>query len=297
MSRLRQLAFLTIPLCLASGRTSAQTIEHNLALSVVVENIEIETTGFGDDPMWHDGRAEVATYDATRSQYGQVWPSQVRMISVAEQLDAELMVKSDTPDSEPTLSVMKVHIIAEMPTHNYTYNFATSVFVDRDRPFVLRKLVTTSSEWCGITTKTIRPWLDPPQLEYESYFEAEGSGIVDLDWPQNGVTEEQLFFAVRSLPFQAGFEAPIRLLSRQVDSHARPPEWRQGNLRVQGNEMVEDAAGAEHQTWRIELTLENGDAFVYNVATEASHVLVFHSGPGDVTWRLREVERWAYWQW
>jgi len=240
--------------------------------------------------------AEVSRYEATRSRYGQIWRFPLTLINVKEELDAETMVKSDDPSSGPTIGVIKSHLFYDMPTENYPYHFAASTFVDRQQPFRLRKFSATSSEWCGITTRVLRPWTSPPTLEYRSYFGGEGEGVAPLEWPENGFTEEQLLVSLRALPFRAGLRAQVHVLARQTDSHAGPPSWREGNLEVSGPQPVETAEGQPVDTWRVDIELSEGERLSYDFSVQPPHLLIRHEAPDGLTMRLRESRRWAYWQ-
>ena len=276
--------------CGGAGKGAAADAEGGAVYQAAAS---FETTGFTDTAHWFDGKAEVATYQATRDRYGAPRGFEMTVINVSEALDPARRVKDDGGQGLP---VIKTHVVYTMPTPNYDYHFASSTFTDRKNPFLLRKFVATSHEWCGITTKRIEPWHPRPELRYHSYFGDEASGQVALDWPlEGGVLEEQLLLALRTLPFEPGLRRPVSVLQRQTDSHAAAPDWRPGELVVVGQEMVEDAAGEEHQTWRVEIRLNNGDALLYNIATAHPHGLIYHEAPGGLTMRREEVKRWAYW--
>lgn len=253
------------------------------------------SSGFAADGLWDDGKAEVAKYAATRARYGKRRDFEMTVIHVKEEFDAVKLVKSDAPGRAETIPVIKSNVVFTMPTENYPYNMSSGTFVRRDNPSSLVKMTTTSHEWCGITTKNLDLTGEEPGLDYRSYFESEGEGTYDLSgWPAGGVTEEQLLFAVRDLPFAEGLEVPVSVLSRQLESHARPPTWRPGKLTVAGKERVEDAAGVEHEAWRVEARL-GADTLTYHVGVAAPHLLVRFEGTDGATMRLKDVARWAYW--
>ncbi len=204
-------------------------------------------------------------------------------------------MKSDWPERAETIPVIKSNVVFTMPTENYPYNLSSGTFVRRSNPSSLVKMTTTSHEWCGITTKNLSLKGDTPGLDYRSYFESEGEGTYDLsNWPDGGVTEEQLLFAVRDLPFKAGLEVPISVLSRQLESHATSPRWRPGTLTVVEKIGVEDANGVEREVWKVEARL-GAQTLTYYVGTAAPHLLVRFDGTDGATMRLKEAKRWAYW--
>jgi len=256
----------------------------------------IEVTNFADSKRWHDGKAEVAKYKGTRMRYGKERSFELTMVQVKEPFDARLLTKSDAPGSEETIPVMKTQIVYTMPTENYPYQFASSTFSRRDQPFALVKSVTTSHEWCGITTKYLDLRGAKPMWRFHSYFEDENQGDLSLDWPERGVFEEQLFLAVRALPLEVGLTEALQVFSGQINSHARTPRWREGTLKVVDERVVEDAEGTPHEVWHIEVSFNDGsEPLVYDVSRDDARTLVYHSGPGGFSLRLAKSVRWAYW--
>jgi len=247
------------------------------------------------DRLWDDGLAEVSVYNATRDQYGVSREFSLTMITVKESFNSRHMVKSDSPGREHTLSVIKNHITFTMPTENYPYQLASSSFISREAPMHLWKMSGTSSEWCGITTRTLRGWTASPELEYRSYFGSERDDVQSLNWPANGVTEEQLLVSLRAIEFTEGLKRPIQVLERQLDSHAGPATWRSGELEVTGTETISLADGSNTAAWRVNINLAGGELLTYAFGVDAPHLLLEHEAPGGVRLRLRESRRWAYW--
>lgn len=256
----------------------------------------IKVTNFADSKRWHDGKAEVAKYRGTRMRYGKAREFELTLVQVKEPFDARLLVKSDAPGGKETIPVMKTQVVYTMPTENYPYQFASSTFSRRDNPFALVKSVTTSHEWCGITTKYLDLRGDKPTWRYHSYFEDESQGDLELTWPTRGVFEEQLFLAVRALPLEVGLREELQVFSGQINSHARTPTWRKGMLEVVDRREVEDATGASHEVWHIEVRFEDGSApLIYDVGTDEERTLVHHAGTDGFELRLAKRVRWAYW--
>jgi len=252
-------------------------------------------TRFFQSALWNDGLAEVSLYDATRTQYGVERSFAMTLITVKEDFDPDQMVKSDSPREGRTLGVIKNHLFFTMPTENYPYNFAASSFISRSSPLHLWKMSVTASEWCGITTRLLRGWKVPAELEYRSYFDGESEGLEPLDWPANGVTEEQLLVSLRALDFSEGLRRSIHVLERQIDSHAGPPTWRRGELHVTGRESLQLHGGSEVEAWRVRIELRDGSRLSYAFGVDSPHLLLEHEGPGGVRLALRESRRWAYW--
>ncbi len=267
------------------------------ALEVVRQKVEaLELGAFYQGDYWQDGKAEVVKYQATRDRYGKKREFTMDWVTVKEEFDPELLVKSDSPGNKDNLPIMKSHAVFTMPTDNYDYHFASSIFFRRDRPAQLVKAHLTSHEWCGITTKFLDLKGDVPRYTYHSYFESENDGVTELAWPEGGVMEEQLMGMVRAIPFdEAGWSAPVQVLSRQLTSHMRPLQWRDGVLKVRGAREVEDVRGTSHKVWHVVFESRGEDLLTYDVSQDKGHVVIAHSGPDGVTLRLREEVRWAYW--
>ena len=255
---------------------------------------QTKVTGFGTEALWDDGKAEVSRYEATLSRYGKRRSFELTLVAVKEAFDPRTHLKADDPDQDD-LQVFKLQTSFVMPTENYDYHMASSTFVKRAHPFVLIKLRTTSHELCGITTKHLDLRGETPMLHTNSYFESEGIKDTPLPWPEGGVTEEQLLFAVRALPFEPGLSMPLHLLSRQLTSHAEPPQWRPGELKVAGPVQAAGPQGVEVAAWQVVVRLEGGEELVYEVEQAPPHRLLSHTGPDGFSLRLKASARWAYW--
>lgn len=267
------------------------------ALEAVRDHVsDIKLGTFYQSDYWQDGKAEVAQYEATRERYGKVRRFTMKWITVKEEFNPELLVKSDSSDSLGLIPVMKSHAVFTMPTDNYDYNFAASTFFRRDAPAALVKFTGTSHEWCGITSKHLDLKGDEPIFSYHSYFESEHDGVTKMSWPKGGVLESQLMGLVRAIPFdQESWSAPVNVLDRQVTSHMRPLKWREGTLKVRGEREVEDARGTSHKVWHVVFVSQGKDVLSYDVSKAKGHVVIAHQGPDGATMRLREQVRWAYW--
>ncbi len=257
----------------------------------------VPLTGWANSAVWHDGKAEVNTYQATRSIYGRQRNFELTAVVVKEEFLAGPYVKADWGSSGEKIPVLKLNVIQEVPTQNYPYRFMTSSFVRRDRPLELLKMTHNSSEWCGNTFKLYKGWSKEPQLEWHSYFQGEADGVQKFSDFQAGrdMLEEQLPVSLRALDFQQGLKFPVRILSRQLSSHQRSIRWREGMVEVVGQESVKSAGGQTYQTWHVKVDA-GGDRLSFWFDTAKPHTLIKHEAPGGVRWLLKESKRWAYWQ-
>ena len=259
--------------------------------------IALPPSPFGPQDHWYDGKAEVARYRATRRHYGKLREFDLTLIQVKEDFHSERLVKSDDPAAAATIPVMKTHIVYDMPTENYDYHMAASIFTRLEQPAVPVKFVSTSHEYCGITTKLLDLKGERPQFVHHSYFEPEHDARTPLQWPQHGVLEEQLFLLVRTLPLTSGYSQPLRVLTRQLTSRAEQLEWRAMTLQVAGERTVQDAHQTDYPTWHITLTPHDrtDPVMTFDVERDYPHRLIAHTGPDDFTLRLDKMARWAYW--
>ena len=251
-------------------------------------------------PYWDDGLAEVATYDASRTIYGEERPHVVTLITVKEDLDARTLVKSDRPNEVEVIPVLKLHWTASVDAGAYPYHYALSLFVDRAQPWVLRKLAGATFEWCGVTTRHLWRRGDVVFGEARSYFDGEGDMRVEADFAR-ALSEEQLLLAARTLDLGAEVDLPLRVLPTQLDNRARPQPLIEGRLRSLPIEVVTDAAGRQHRVrpLRFEVNGQEGrDAasIRVDVALTHPHDVIRFASPRVGTLLLRSSERRAYWE-
>ncbi len=245
------------------------------------------------DPVWDDGRAEVAVYEASRVIYGAPRPFEAIAIVVTEDFDAERLVKADPPyEGRRLLPVLKLNLVREIPTPNYDYRIMTSVFVRRERPEHLVKLTVTSHEWCGNTWKVLRVRDTQAHYAWASYFDAEGDGNQSWRVQPGDLLEDQLPVTLRGLQFREGLELTLRVVPTLGTNRGGPLEWRQARLSVRGLETVATGLG-ERRAWRVEIRGEGFERTLW-FDDEGSHPLLRLSGPEE-HWTLRSIERRAYW--
>lgn len=256
---------------------------------------------WGTDPLWDDGQAESATYAAERIIYGELRPHILRLLTVKEDFTTEYWTKADWPyGDKPILTVLKQHRVATVETPNYPYHFATSTFFARDEIGRMVKMVTSSQEWCGITTKEYQLHTDPPQFAYSSYWEGEGTGSEPIrDFVgENTFFEEELPLLVRALTHEDGQQAWLRLAPEQVGNKAPVPRPVVARASVaRESRTIEVPAGTfESGTlWRVRFDAEDGRVLVFHVTAEAPQTLIrFEANDGRV-WRLETAERRRYW--
>ena len=266
-----------------------------LASTSAAETARVYDFSWSRDPLWDDGRAEVALYDARRPQYGKVESYQAVFIVVKEDFNRQHYVKAEPPfEGKDTFPVLKLNTVHSYWTDNYPYHFMESVFVRRDDPTALVKLTLGSQEWCGNTFKEITTWDSTPQLVSHSYFDGQGDASRPLDLRPGDLLEDQLPLVLRSLRFEPGLEFKRRLLPSLIsNSLRRVPEFVQATIGVVGEEMVEAGAGGL-AAWKVRIAWEKIEQ-TWWFEKAAPHTLLKMESSGGRSWVLRERMRKAYW--
>lgn len=249
---------------------------------------------WGQNPVWDDGLAEVAHYEAVRPVYGRSRTYEAVFITVKEDFNAAFHTKADPPyQGRKLLPILKLNIVAEVETENYPYRYLTSIFVDRNDVGRLIKMTNGSQEWCGNTFKEVRTWGGRHELAYHSYWDGEGDGTHALDWGADTMLEDQLALSLRALPFAAGHEQALSLVPTQINNRARKPTTLAGRLRVEAEEPVE-VPGGEMSCWRVEVVF--GDAKqTYWFGVDFPNILARFEATDGRSLRLAKWSRRKYW--
>ena len=248
------------------------------------------------DPIWDDGQAEVALYDARRPQYGQLESYQAVFIVVKDDFRRPLYVKADPPlEGKDLFPVLKLNAVHSYLTPRYPYHFLATVFVQRDDPTALVKFTLGSQEWCGNTFKEITTWGPQPQLVAHSYFDGEGDGTHPLDLRPGDLLEDQLPLALRSLEFQPHLSFERRMLPSLISNKlGGPPRFVKASFAVVGEEAVETSIGRQ-AAWKVEVRW--GDVRQsWWFEKSASRLLLKMESSDGRAWLLRSRTRKPYWK-
>jgi hypothetical protein len=229
------LAFLLIlPLCSCSTAPVATHAAKTETGGLVI-NAEFWKT-------WGDGQAELAGYDLTYPRYGQLRKGVAVTIFVSETFSNQLRVKADEgkhPASDQ-FPVMKLNLIQDFQTGIYDYNNMTSTFAAlaavNGRPAgSLTKVSFSEQEWCGHVYHQLLFDASSVRSQSHSYFDGEADQDTKLQYPENGVSEDQLPLWARGMaaPVLAlGEKRDVMLLpSLQSSRHAHQPlAWKRATL-------------------------------------------------------------------
>ena len=281
--RLKTPVILAVALCLSASPIPAEAASKRLPLS----------PSWSADPIWDDGLAEIATYEATRNLYGASRKYDAVLIVVKEEFDAQTLVKSDRPGLAKVRTVFKLNAVRAIPTPNYDYRIMTSTFVDRDDPSQLVKLTSGSHEWCGNTWKAVRVQNGRASYDWSSYFDGEADGMQELGIRSGDLLEDQLPIVLRGLDWRPALIFNARLLPTFATSHAGPARWKQATFTVYGTEKLELPIG-EVEAWKVVVD-SGGRMSTWWFDTQGTHPLVQMIASDGNTLRLKKIERRAYW--
>jgi hypothetical protein len=286
---------LLVVLAMASGSLLAAQ-ERTTALRLT-EAVRADWAG----EQWDDGKAEVAEYEGVRVIAGAPRAHVLHLVTSAEDFNREYNVRADWPfGQKPILGVLQQNQLLTITVPTPPQHLMASTVVAREDPSKVLKVVTSSHEWVGITTKEFDFSGRMPRHTWTSYRDGFGSGGEDLrSWPTGAVFDEQLPLLVRVLDFREGLETGMALVSRQTGSEAVKPEIVATRLRVEtakGAVKVPAGTWAAEDVWRVVLEGADGRGLEFFVEKAAPQNLLAWSGNDGQSYGLRSVTRDAYWQ-
>lgn len=268
----------------------------------------VPTTAWAEDPLWDDGRAEVARYAATETIYGRRRDHEAILLTVKEDFHPPTRTKADWPYGErPVVPAMKTNLVEDVPTENYPYRGMTSVFAPRADVAAPMKVSVALHEWCGNTYKELRFDAAPggARLVFHTYWEEFGSGEEALDAAQlAALPEDQLMLAVRAFDGEAiaarraaGEVVSLALLPTLRGPRLRSMRPRGGEVEAARDAGREDGAAA----WRFTIRLAEDEAMaartmVFVVAEDRARTLLAADFGDGRTYRLLDATRAAYWE-
>lgn len=244
---------------------------------------------WAQDPLWDDGKAEVATYHAERPIYGQIRRFDYILILVKETFNEEFNVKTDDYARNDLFDVMKVNKFARIGTQYYPYHFLSSIFLKREDPVRVHKFTNSSQEWCGNTFKHFTRENTGITYFYDSYWDGEGRGSTLL--PLDVIFEDQLTYSLRALRFQDGlsFECPI--VETQVTNRAKPPVIYDAQIAVRN--QTDDSG---NPAWEVQVDLDEDKKNIYWFLARYPNILIKMEAWDGRKMVLDHSERETYWQ-
>lgn len=248
------------------------------------------------DDVWHDGLAERCVYEAKRTIYERERDFLATAYTNLERADGRTTVKTEDSDDLGGIEVFKHHWSERVPTENYDYDFSTACYVQSD-DLACFKLTAATQEDCGASFKEV--WRSGRSYSFfESvYFPGTGRREGRLDGA--AVFEDALSLLLRDFPFDERAELELAVIPSQKDPHAVPLEPVAMSLRAGPRETLDLPCGAV-DAFGVELLAAGAVRARYWFAADGSapwlHALVRYEGPGGTSYRLRSIERTAYWK-
>lgn len=248
---------------------------------------------WAQNTTWDDGNAEVAVYDAERVIYNKVRRSEYIYIAVKEDFNREFNVKTNNYDRNDLFPVIKINQFARFQTDNYPYHFLTSLFLNREKPFQVFKMTTSSQEWCGNTFKEFLLNDNAYLFHYHSYFDKEGDMEKQInEFPL--LFEDQLFFTLRTLKFQDGLRFSAKVLETQVANKATFPYIFEANFTVIKDTITTDTVVVS--CWRVDVVLDDKKQNQYWFDTIYPNILLKYNAWDGRKLVLKTIKRYPYWK-
>ncbi|MEM7682412.1 MAG: hypothetical protein AAF288_10700 [Planctomycetota bacterium] len=245
---------------------------------------------FVNDPIWYDGQAEQADYDATRSMYGQPRQYVARFFTNKEPYSPATATKA----AGQGIEVFKFHVREDLPTKNYTYHYSTMAYVQTDDLSAV-KLQMGSNEDCGATFKEATLLGNLVAWRQSSYFPNEGVRQGSFDAGADLVFHDALPLVLRGYPFADASDLKLRVVPEATTTHLSPVEPVDAVVRYVDRAAVKVPAGTivAHQ---LEVAYPDGqtERYWFDADPRTQHVMV-QAETGVADYALRSVRRWAYW--
>lgn len=243
--------------------------------------------------LWDDGKAEVATYEATRVIYGKERSFDYVYVLVKESFNEAYQVKTDDYNRDDLYEVMKVNKFCRIPTDAYPYHFLTSVFFRRDAPRTVHKLTNTSQEWCGNTAKSFVENRFKYDFQYMSYWDEQGNGSMNVD--KGPWFEDQLSYTLRTLKFEDGLTFEVEMYPSQVNSKATEPVATLCTISVSREKINWNQAVQVNDAWKVTLTRDQGAELTYWFGVDYPNYLLKMESTDGRSLSLKSLQRDAYW--
>lgn len=262
------------------------------------------TRAWRDDPVWYDGKAECAVYDATRTVYGKERRYTARIYTDKEVASPVTFTKSADGTGR---AVFKHHVRDDIPTENYTYYYSTMVYVGTDDLKSL-KLDMGSQEDCGATFKQYVNHAGSLSWDQFSYFPNEGHKRGGYTPAAGFVFQDALSLVLRGYPFDDPPDTlHVDAVPDQTNTRLSESRPLKSIITYEGVETLELPIGevrAHHVRFyhdefpkgEYRLGIPQMHDYWFAADPALRHVMVQYRGPDGQSYRLRAVERRAYWR-
>jgi hypothetical protein len=269
-----------------------------VAIVAIVAIARAKAPAFGANTLWDDGKAELSQYEGQTKRYGEMRPTQARIVIVKEDMLRDTWVKSDQgPIPNRTLEVLKVVFVAEFPTGSYFYRQAATTFLDR-KSLEMVKENMSHFDGCGITYVRVGPKDGRTVHEAHSYWEGEADREVDLVWPAGDAPHVYWDALPLWLRGRIGGEkeSKVLLLPSQVGGRSPIEATRPAEATIRWSDAGEIEVPAGRFRARLaEVDSPSGtDRFWFEAAMP--HVLLELETAAGRTLALRKTQRLDYWK-
>ncbi|MBV6460072.1 MAG: hypothetical protein HJHJAOHD_00172 [Flavobacteriales bacterium] len=153
--------------------------------------------------QWHQGKAEISSFEIQQARYGEIRKGQAVMIFVTEDFSEKKQVKLDAPEQYPNdvVKILKLNFTKNFTTGIYPYSVMNSVFTPTHFKHLPASLKITNSmqEWCGHTFTQLNKQGKKYKLIQHSYFENEGETYTQIT---PALLEDELWNLIRIDPTQ-----------------------------------------------------------------------------------------------
>lgn len=254
------------------------------------------TSTWRNDPVWNDGLAEVAEYDATRDIYGVAREYTARLYTNKEFASPVTFTKADGGQRR---SVFKHHLRDDIPTENYTYHYSTMCYVGATDLKSL-KIDMGSQEDCGASFKQFVNHNGTVTWRQLTYFPQQGRREGKYRPTANFAYQDALSLVLRGYPFDTPRDVDIQLLPDQTTTRWSPVKPAAAHVTYIGRGMLDLPIGkvdAHHVRVVAAADKTQHDYWLHaDGSAPLLHMMVQYRGPGGMTYRIRTVKREAYWR-
>lgn len=249
--------------------------------------------GWASDPRFADGLAEVQVYDAIVVREGAERAVRAFTVLVAEDLDADRLVKADDWTRDGLMRAQKFGLYFTARTGFAEFHEAFNVFLDT-ASWHPRKLVYSAQDWCGLTLKSWIPEGDDAVLRWTGYWEQDGGrGERRLPGGGGAIPSDALPAWVRGLELRDDTAFDLELLPTLQGTRVGNPAVVDARLEVVGSASVEVPAGT-FDVRQVRVRHANGEVLL---AVEGAfpHRTISWTDELGQSFRLVKSVRESYW--
>lgn len=259
------------------------------------------TRDWRDHPIWRDGQAEIALYDATRNIDGKERRYTARIMTNKEFADPVTKTRSDTDDPSKDREVFKHHVRDDIPAQASTLHYSTMVYVGVSDLKSL-KIDMGSQDDSGASFKQFVNHKGTFEWHEFSYLPGMGHKTTTGPAPAGLVFEDALTFVLRGYPFEQPRVIAVRLLPDQTAAKWTPAEPEDYVIEYVGRETLDLPIG-KVDSHAIKVSPASRESksptmrywFAADAAPPLLHILTRYEGPDGATCKLQSQRREAYW--